>query len=592
MQSYFPDTDNLLFDANALRVLKERYLLTDPDTGVQETPREMLERVAKAIAKGNKYYENAFFDMMANLDFLPNSPTLMNAGRPGKQAQLAACYVLDVPDSMEGIYDALKYQALIHKSGGGTGFNFSKLRPKGAPVASTNGVASGPLSFMELFDVSTEKVMQGGMRRGANMGILNCDHPDILEFIEAKDRDNGKLTNFNISVGLTDDFMTSVADGKKQLPGLEDVEQHFKRLEVWEAIVNSAWRTGDPGVIYLDAINRANPTPQLGQLEATNPCGETPLYPNEACNLGSVNLSNFVKRHDFNKSHVIDYRRLSEVVTMAVRFLDNVIDVNAYPLPEIRDAVRKTRKIGLGVMGWADMLFKLGVRYGSDESFALARAVMAFIDEAAKRASVDAAFYYGPCGPDVLYQGCYMRNTSVTCIAPTGTISLLAGCSSGIEPHFALSYSRVCFDKDEDSHGDSKRQVLTITNQEYEKALNDPSDTRIADGVFVTAHEIPPKQHIAMQAAFQKHVDLAVSKTVNLPNSATKRDVADAYITAWRSGCKGTTIYRDGCRNAQVLYSSQTPSDSLCPQCSAKAVIHQDGCKKCTVCGWSPCAVS
>lgn len=550
--------DNLNFDDVALTVLKERYLHTDISTGVQETPNQMLQRVAKLVGNGNPVLTRQFYIIMANLDFLPNSPTLINAGREGKNGQLSACYVLDVPDSMEGIFEALKKQALIHKSGGGTGFNFSKVRAKGSAVSTTGGIASGPVSFMELFDTATEKVMQGGARRGANMGILNCDHPDVLEFIKAKCNDDGTLSNFNISVGITDKFMEDIIAYryKKFTTTISREKEEASRL--WDAIIFNAWSQGDPGVVFLDTINRNNPTPELGPIDATNPCGETPLYPNEACNLGSINLSNFVlveeEEHDqpsqedtdhtqhlYFNNRVIDWKRLSDVVAIAVEFLNNVIDVNHYPLPEISEAVKKTRKIGLGVMGWADMLFKLGISYKTQEARDLATTVMSVIQNTAKKASRN-------------------RNVCVTCIAPTGSISLLAGCSSGIEPLFSLSYDRVCFAKDGDFAGVSKRKVITITNPEYEKAVEGvyKDDNRIRDGVFVTAHDVTPSEHVLMQAAFQKHTDLAVSKTVNLPNSASFSDIDDVYRLAWYTGCKGVTVYRDGCKSSQVLYDKDS----------------------------------
>lgn len=574
-------TDNLKFSDVAMTLLNERYLQTDMITGVKETPSQMLKRVAKCVARGDKQLAKAFYKMMARLDFLPNSPTLMNAGRVGKQGQLAACYVLDVPDTMDGIFEALKKQALIHKSGGGTGFNFSKIRPKGSLVNTTGGIASGPLSFMELFDVATEKVMQGGMRRGANMGILNCDHPDVLDFIGAK-RKPGVMSNFNISIGVTDDFMHSVIN---EADTRVDSEDKITASEIWEAIIESAWSTGDPGLIFLDAINRANTTPELGRLDATNPCGETPLYPNEACNLGSINLSNFVMDETsscfireyapyahFHKGRFINWVGLRATAKLAVEFLNNVIDVNSYPLPEIGEAVKRTRKIGLGVMGWADMLFKLGVPYNSQKALALASQLMKFINTVAKEASAG-------------------RNACVTCIAPTGSISLLAGCSSGIEPVFALSYDRVCFDKDEDSAGNSKRKVVTINNAEFQSALDDKEDARIEDGVFVTAHDIKPSWHVLMQATFQANTDLAVSKTVNLPSSATKEDISNLYIFAWVMNCKGITVYRDRCKPAQVLYYASPVVEDTCPQCGGKHIQHSGACKICIDCCWSQCAV-
>lgn len=571
--------NNLKFNDTALAVLKERYLHKDPATGMQETPRDMLERVARVVSKGDEEKRQKYYDLMASLDFIPNSPTLMNAGREGVHGQLSACFVLDVPDSMAGIFDALKYQALIHKSGGGTGFNFSKLRHKGAKVNSTNGMASGPVSFMELFDMSTEKVMQGGMRRGANMGILNVDHPDIMEFIYCKSSNEHTLKNFNISVGITDKFMFDLlllksGNNLSNLP-----KERFKELvkvqTIWDAICNCAWRSGDPGVIFLDTIEKDNPTPEYGKLDATNPCGEQPLLPFEACNLGSINLSNFVKKDTnkigspFFKGRVIDMSRLGEVVSTAVEFLNDVIDVNNYPIPEVDDAVKRTRKIGLGVMGWADMLFKLGIPYGSKRSTTLASLIMRFIRIKAEEASAG-------------------RNASVLCVAPTGTISLLAGCSSGIEPVFALKHKRVAFANDVDENGNSKRQVFEVFNPEYEEALKS-KDSRLESGVFVTAQQIAPLDHVDMQAAFQEHVDAAISKTVNLPHNATVDDISEVYIAAWMGGCKGVTVYRDGCKLVQVLYAKE--DKETCPECGSSSVVHESGCQRCESCGWSPCSV-
>ena len=861
-------THNLNFNDTALTVLKERYLHTDPLTGVQETPEDMLRRVAKCVSKGDKDLEDKFFTMMTELKFLPNSPTLMNAGHTGKQGQLSACFVLPVEDDMEGIFESLKHQAIIHKSGGGTGFNFSKLRGKGSRVGTTNGIASGPVSFMKLFDAATSTVMQGGMRRGANMGILNIDHPDILEFINCKNRNDGTLSNFNISVGVTDEFMEKLTD-----PELEDDPEV---IEIWNNIVNNAWKNGDPGLIFLDNLEEANPTPKLGRLDTTNPCvtgatpiltdrgyipiaeavdrevniwngeryskvtpritgenqkiltfvfsdgseikctpyhkfliqrgctkggtvervearelkvgdklvkcsypviasdtdtmttdeaylngfftgdgttnkrgkrllylydkkrallsfftqfsdtvreyktrdvirlsddaelrnkywipatetienrlawlaglidsdgsrnskegsvsiasinrefllevrlmlntlgvsgsvlplkdeceklmhdgngckkayhckksyrltiaasdvayliflgldtkrvdlgnpplqraakrfikvlaikdegliadkvycftephnhtgifnglllgncGEQPLLPYESCNLGSINLSKFVTYEGG-----IDYTSLESTVRLAVRFLDNVIDVNHYPLPEIEKATKLTRKIGLGVMGFADVLFNIGIPYSHYRARVLADTIMVFIKQTAKDESYAIARTEGsaPCYGKT---NICPRNTSLTCIAPTGTISLLAGCSSGIEPHFALAYIRKAFDG----------TILRMINEEYQKALDDLTDNRIAHGVFETAHNISPLDHIAMQAAFQNHTDAAVSKTVNLPHNATVDDVSEAYIVAWGMGCKGVTVYRDGSKDSQVLVSTSKDSES------------------------------
>ena len=562
------DYKDLGFTDTAMKVLKERYLHKDPVTGEQETIIGMFNRVSKTVAQGDRKKQADYMAVMLDRYFLPNSPTLMNAGRSGRHGQLSACYVLPVEDSMDGIFTALKNQALIHKFGGGTGFNFSHLRPKGAAVNSTGGVATGPVSFMELFDMATEKVQQGGCRRGANMGILNVDHPDILDFITSK-LSGDKLTNFNISVGMTDEFMQKVVDG-----ALDKHEQ-----EIWSTIVMSAWRSGDPGLVFLGTINKKNKHPELGELEATNPCAECPLHDFEACNLGSINLSRFVTSTNTGVTdklpiHLIDWDKLRRVVNIAVDFLNDVIDVNCYPLPEIAEAVQRSRKIGLGVMGWADMLNKLGVRYGSDESLFLAQQVMCFIHEEGHRAS----------------RG---RNRCVTCIAPTGTISLIAGCSSGIEPLFALEYDRIAFAKDENADGSSRKQVLHYVDPEYLAARNNPEDRRIELGVFVTAQELSYQKHIKMQAVFQEYTDLAVSKTINLPNKATLEDIDKAYRMAWLSDCCGITVYRDGCKNVQVLYKTADDESQaeVCPECGSASVVRESGCKRCTQCGWSPCSV-
>lgn len=564
------------FDENALAVLQERYLWKNERGEVIETPQEMLERVARVVASveksevERKEWSELFYESMANLDFLPNSPTLMNAGREGKHGQLSACYVVGIEDSMESIFDALKKQALIHKSGGGTGFNFSALRSENSVVQSTNGKASGPVSFMELFNLATDVVQQGGMRRGANMGILNCDHPDIVKFIKAKTED-GKLHNFNISVAATDEFMTEAVKGNSP---------------IFDLIVEMAWKTGDPGLVFIDEVNRYNPTPHLGKLNATNPCGETPLYPNEACNLGSINLANMV-----TPSRTVDYGKLGATVKTAVRFLDNVIDINNYPLPEIRDAVMRTRKIGLGVMGWAEMLFKMLIPYDDVQAFKLADEVMAFINKEARHYSFCLGIERGSY--PAYYQGA-MRNATVTCIAPTGTISLLAGCSSGIEPVFALRHKRIAF-----AENGKEGKTLEYYNPVYLEACDDMSiSDDMLQAVFITAHDINPKAHIYTQAAFQRHTDLAVSKTINLPHKATIDEVRKAYILAWSLGCKGVTVYRDGCKNKQVLYSmdesgeisKEVKSVDVCPQCGAE-LKHQDGCSSCTVCSWSKCSV-
>lgn len=535
------------FSPLALEILHDRYLHRDSDGNVTETPKEMLIRVAKHVASAEEptdrvYWTSKFYAMMADLDFLPNSPTLMNAGRPFPHGQLAACFVVGIEDSMESICGALRKQMLIHKTGGGTGFNFSKLRPKNSTVNSTNGRASGPVSFMRLFDLSTEVIQQGGMRRGANMAILNCDHPDIEEFISCKDEE-GKITNFNLSVGLTDEFMNRAIAN----PIASD-EAHLLYK-----IAEHAWRSGDPGVVFLDIINHDNPCPQLGKIEATNPCGESPLLPGEACNLGSVNLAHMVKGGE------VDWGKLADTVETAVRFLDDVIDVSQYPLPEIEEAVKKTRKIGLGVMGWADMLYQLRIPYDSDEAEALADDVMTYISDAAWTASQRLALEKGSC-PALrgMEQDREWRNATVTCIAPTGTLSLLADCSSSIEPIFANYHTRRV------TLGDGTVVEKEIFNPHYEALVADPTlTTEQIDDIAKTAYQINWEWHIAHQTAFQLHTDLAVSKTINMPHDATVADVVAAYVAAWIQGCKGTTIYRDGSRSSQVL----TEAPVRCKEC-------------------------
>lgn len=550
------NNENLNFSPTALQILHDRYLWRDDQGNATETPKQMLMRVAGAIAQGDKKKEKKYYAMMERLDFLPNSPTLMNAGREGIHGQLAACYVLGIEDSMQGIFETLGNQALIHKSGGGTGFNFSTLRPKNAPVRSTNGRSSGPVSFMELFDIATEKVQQGGMRRGANMAILNVDHPDIHEFITAKATD-GKLANFNLSVGITDAFMKQVMEAE---PGA---------IDIWRKLVTSAWATGDPGIIFLDALEKGNPTPHLGKLDTTNPCGESPLYPNEACNLGSINVSNFYEDGQF------DWPRFTETIHTAVQFLDAVIDVNHYPLPIIEETVKRTRKIGLGIMGFADLLYKMGISYDSKQAQRYGGRLMEYIKKEAHVASAELGVYPAYDPKHSKHQP--RKNATLTCIAPTGTISLLAECSSGIEPVFALTHTRKYTNKE------GQTETITIIHPEYQKALDDKNDPRYGIDVFVTAHDIPTKTHIHMQAEFQRHTDLAVSKTINMPNTATVNTVANAYLLAWELGCKGTTIYRDGSKANQVLTHA-------CPECGGE-MKPSDGCSLCVECGYSPCGV-
>ena len=543
---------------NAKTVLERRYLKKDPSGKVIETPDKMFRRVARHIAKAELAYgnqeqademEDAFYDLMTEFRFLPNSPTLMNAGR--RLGQLAACFVLPVEDSMEEIFNSLHHAAMIHKSGGGTGFSFSRLRPKDSRVGTTGGVASGPVSFMKIFNTATEQVKQGGTRRGANMAILRVDHPDIMEFIYCK-KEQGSLNNFNISVGVTEAFMKAVENGADYdlvNPRDNSVTDQLNAREVYDALVKQAWENGDPGIIFLDRLNRDNPTPELGAIESTNPCGEQPLLPMEACNLGSINLSKFVIRED--DTAVIDFDELRETVKLAVRFLDNTIDCSRYPLPEIDAMVKGNRKIGLGVMGFADMLYQLGIPYNSEEALKMAEAVMRTVQESAREASRLLAEKRGPF-PNIdksIYKDSekdQLRNATTTTIAPTGTLSIIAGCSSGIEPLFALSFVRTVMDNDRlievnpvfeavaRAHGFYSEDLMNKIAQsgsihDFEEI---PPEIR---KIFATAHDVSPEWHIRMQAAFQKYTDNAVSKTVNLPRDATVEDVKQIYDLAYET---------------------------------------------------------
>ena len=573
--------NRLNLSENARRVLKKRYLKKNRKGKVIETPEQMFRRVARHIAKAEKNYGNAsteqidkweetFYELMTEGNFLPNSPTLMNAGR--QLGQLAACFVLPVEDSMEGIFGALHHAALIHKSGGGTGFAFSRLRPKNSTVGTTGGVASGPVSFMKIFNTATEQVKQGGTRRGANMAILRVDHPDIMEFIHSK-RNSTELNNFNISVAVSDKFMEAVE--RKEDYGLIDPRDQkavgqLNAAEVYRTLVEQAWKNGDPGIIFLDRINQDNPTPQLGEIESTNPCGEQPLLPMEACNLGSINLAKFVLENA--DGPVIDYEGLKAVVSATVRFLDNTIDMSKYPLPEIEEMVHGNRKIGLGVMGFADMIYQLKIPYNSEEALETAETVMRFIQENAHEASQYLAEERGafPNWEQSIFKdrGVKLRNATCTTIAPTGTLSIIAGCSSGIEPLFALSFVRNVMDNDQLFEVNPYFEEVANEQRFYSRELMDeiaksgsikkikqiPKDVR---KVFVTAHDVSPEWHIRMQAAFQKYTDNAVSKTVNLPHDATADDVMKVYNLAYELGCKGVTIYRDGSKENQVLSFSQ-----------------------------------
>lgn len=569
-------TSGINLTENALRVLERRYLKKDKQGQVIETPEEMFRRVAQTIASAELIYdpkanvkarEEEFHQLLANLEFLPNSPTLMNAGR--ELGQLSACFVLPVEDSMESIFNAVKYTALIHKSGGGTGFSFSRLRPEADRVGSTGGVASGPVSFIRAFDTATDVIKQGGMRRGANMAILNVDHPDIMKFIVAKDNPH-TFTNFNLSVAVTTEFMEAVkagADYNLVNPHTNEVTGKLNAREVFDKIVDMAWKTGDPGVVFIDRINQDNPTPHLGRIESTNPCGEQPLLPYESCNLGSINLSKMLRAT--NRSAEIDYPKLAETVRIAVRFLDNVIDVNKFPLPEIEAMTKKSRKIGLGVMGFADMLIQLGIPYDSEEALKIAADIMRFISEEAHKASGELAKERGvfPAFEGSIYDipdSPRLRNASCTTIAPAGTLSIIAGCSSGIEPLFALSYTRNILDGDRlvevNPYFEEVARSEGFYYEELMQRLANGAHLKDIDGVpdrikqlFVTAHEISPEWHVKMQAAFQKSTDNAVSKTVNFPHEATREDVAKVYMLAYQEALKGITIYRDRSREAQVL---------------------------------------
>ena len=619
-----------MLNENAIKVLERRYLAKNEKGEIIETIDEMFKRVASAIAKADDLYkskynsdetENKFYKMMTELRFLPNSPTLMNAGR--ELGQLSACFVLPIEDSMEGIFGSLKNAALIHKSGGGTGFSFSNLRSKGSSVKTTGGVASGPISFMKVYNAATEAVKQGGTRRGANMGILKVDHPDILDFIKCKE-DLNEINNFNISVGLTEEFMKAATKGENYDlidPNTKEKVGSLNAMEVFSLIVDMAWKNGEPGIIFLDRINNDNPVPHLGEVESTNPCGEQPLLPYESCNLGSINLVSMIKEE--NEVNTIDFNLLEETVKDAVHFLDNVIDVNNYPLKEIDEMTKSTRKIGLGVMGFADMLMKLNIPYNSNEGVELAETIMKFIDDKSKEASRELAKIRGAFkefDKSIYKDKEPLRNATTTTIAPTGTISIIAGVSSGIEPLFALAFFRNIMDDDKlpevhpifeekikEKGLYSKSLMEKLSEEGCLAHINDiPDDIK---KVFVTAHEVSPIWHIKMQAAFQKYTDNAVSKTVNFINSATKEDVARVYMLAYELGCKGVTIYRDGSRYNQVLnigkveekkeeveminiptlLGDDTVKKEKSPECNCD-IYFQSGCNICPNCGYSKCS--
>lgn len=638
MKSLIGDIDDdLKLPLNSFKVLKARYLQKDEEGKIVETPRQLFTRVAKAIAEQDLNYKASeeevkattrkFFKMMTSLEFMPNSPTLFNAGT-GKGLSLSACFVLPVGDSIIEIFDAVKYMALVQKSGGGTGFSFSRLRPKGYHVKSTRGIASGPLSFMRVFNVATDVIKQGGKRRGANMGVMRVDHPDIIDFISCKEKDT-EMTNFNLSVGVTDEFMHAIETGGNYYlrdPRTREPVGQLNARKVFSLITTFAWKNGDPGVIFLDEINRHNPTPAVGEMEATNPCGEQPLLPYESCNLGSINLSKMIKETE--TGYDVDWKNLKETAQDAVHFLDNVIDANAYPIPEIDKASRANRKIGLGIMGFADALILLGISYNSQQAEEFAEKVMGFIQEAAKEKSIELGKERGnfPNFKKSVFKDNLpeMRNATVTTIAPTGTIGIIANASSGIEPLFAISYIRKV--------GSTLGEDLIETNPLFETVLRKrglyteelmrkvagresiqdieeiPEDIR---RIFVSAHNVSPEWHLRIQAAIQKYVDNAVSKTINLPNSATIQDIEDIYMKAWKMGCKGVTVYRNNSRGEQILnfYESgkktvpgldnmekqdfasepkEAPQKDLCPSCGAKMAM-EEGCSNCKGCGYSVC---
>lgn len=640
---------------NAIKVLEKRYLKRDSEGNCTETPADMFNRVASSIAAAELQYGKAqsdvnaltkdFYDAITQLYFMPNSPTLMNAGR--ELGQLSACFVLPVEDSLEGIFETVKNTALIHKSGGGTGFSFSRLRPKNDVVRSTMGVSSGPVSFMEVFNAATEAVKQGGTRRGANMGILRVDHPDIIDFIHCKS-DNSKLNNFNISVAITDKFMEALknnTDYELYHPNSKKAVGRLSAKQVFDLIVDGAWRNGEPGIVFIDKMNDDNPTPLVGDIESTNPCGEVPLLAYEACNLGSINLGLMVKDNG-----EVDWKKLEDITKLSIHFLDNVITVNNYPLPKIADMVQNNRKIGLGVMGWADMLMKMGLSYSSKEGTDLAYKVMEFIDYHSKVKSIELAKERGSFNNfkgsvyesgkfltnkytgksagmitdedwknlDAKIKECGIRNATTTCIAPTGTISMIASASGGVEPLFGLVFSRNVMDGTEmleiNPVFEKYAKAKGFYSSDLMKAISETGSVAHVDGVpadakaiFVTAHDVTPEWHVRMQAAFQLHTDNAVSKTINFEESATREDIEKAYVLAFENNLKGITVYRNNSRTFQPMnldakkgpeieikpVDENEPTGEIknvvCPECKT-TIQMAEGCFICPGCGYSGCS--
>lgn len=567
---------------NALETLEKRYYLRNDKGEVIENAAGLFERVAVAVASAEElpadknYWAKEFNKVLTNLDFLPNTPTLMNAGKD--KGQLSACYVLPIDDSMNGIFTTLHHTALIHQTGGGTGFDFSRLRPEGAMVSSKLGVSTGPLAFCQVYDKATEVVKQGASRRGANMMNLRVDHPDILKFIDMK-MEAGVMTNFNVSVTITNEFMEALQNGEEYELRHEftGVVGKLRAREVWDKIAHNAWRSAEPGIIFIDRVNERSPYRE--RIEATNPCGEQPLPPYGSCNLGSINLSNFV-----TEDKEVDWKKLEEVIKVSTRFLDNVIDANVYPIQELTDHAKFYRNIGLGVMGWADMLIKLGIPYNSEEGQELGGKVMEFINKVSHEYSCELGLEKGlpegaPFDTFFDYSSGSRRNATLTTVAPTGTLCIIAGCSSGIEPNFAFEYEKHVMET-----------VLTEYHPLYKKAKENGG---VDKKIFVDAHGVSPIDHVQMQGAFQAHCDSGISKTINLPSTATEDDVKAAYAKAWETGCKGITVYRDGSREG-VLHRKDEPKTTeagYCTECGGELVF-ENGCESCLSCGWSKCLIA